>query len=140
MKPRMLARALAAPLALALAAAAAAAAPQGSPAPAAADAITGEWAGTFEFTGGNPFMRTLELELEGTRVSGRALSPLRREDGTITGSWQAGELSLVIESERGTMTLTGALKEGKLSGDWDVGHASGTWSAKKKPAASGAPR
>lgn len=132
MKTRMLTRALTALLPLALAAAAAAGTPQGAPAPAAADAITGEWAGTFEFTGGTPFMRTLKLELEGTRVSGSALSPSRREDGTITGSWKAGELSLAIESERGTMTLTGVLKEGRLVGDWDVGHASGTWSAKRK--------
>lgn len=134
MRTRMLRRALLAllPVALAAAAAAAAATPQGPPAPAAADAIAGEWAGTFEFTGGTPFMRTLKLELEGTRVSGIALSSQRREDGTITGTWEAGELSLVIESERGTMTLTGGLKEGRLVGDWDVGHASGKWSAKRK--------
>jgi len=128
----ILARAQLALLPFVLAAGAAVAAPRSSPAPAAADAISGEWTASFEFSGGSPFKRTLKLELDGTRVSGSAASPPRREDGTVAGTWKAGELSLVIESERGTMTLTGALKQGELVGDWDVGHASGTWSAKRK--------
>ena len=64
-------------------------------------------------------------------MSGTAPSA-RFGDGTISGTWEAGELNLAIEGERGTMALAGALEDGKLSGDWDVGHAKGKWSAKKK--------
>lgn len=97
----------------------------------AADPISGEWQAAFELAGGSPFTRTLKLTLEGTRVSGSAGSS-RGDDGTITGSWEAGELNLAIESERGTMALSGALKQGRLTGDWDVGHARGSWTAKKR--------
>jgi hypothetical protein len=114
-----------------LAIAPAASAQPTSPVPAPGDAISGEWAGAFELVGRAPFTRTLKLKLEGTRVSGSATSP-GRDDGTVSGTWEKGELNLAIESERGTMALTATLKEGRLSGDWDVGHASGKWSAKRK--------
>ena len=122
---------MAAMLALALPAMTAAAGQTSPPKGAKADPISGEWAATFELAGGSPFTRTLKLELEGTRVSGTATSA-RLGDGTISGTWEAGELNLAIEGERGTMALAGAHKDGKLSGDWDVGHARGKWSAKKK--------
>jgi len=122
---------VAAMLALALPAMTAAAGQASPPKGAKADPISGEWAATFELAGGSPFTRTLKLELEGTRVSGTATSA-RLGDGTISGTWEAGELNLAIEGERGTMALAGALEDGKLSGDWDVGHARGKWLAKKK--------
>jgi hypothetical protein len=132
-EPRMRMRMLVAAL-LALALPATQAAGQATPPkPAKVDPISGEWAASFEFAGGNPFTRTLKLELEGTRVSGTARDA-RLGDGTISGTWQAGELNVAIEGERGTMALAGALKDGKLSGDWDVGHAKGKWSATKKQA------
>jgi hypothetical protein len=101
------------------------------PRAAKADPISGEWVASFEFAGGSPFTRTLKLALEGTSVSGTATSA-RVGDGTVSGTWEKGELNLAIEGERGTMALAGALADGKLSGDWDVGHAKGKWSAKKK--------
>ncbi len=119
-------------LALALPAMPAAAGQAPPPKAAKADPISGEWTATFELAGGSPFTRTLKLELAGARVSGTATSA-RLGDGTVSGTWEAGELNLAIEGERGTMALAGALKDGKLSGDWDVGHAKGKWSAKKKP-------
>lgn len=120
-------------LALALPAMPGAAGQAPPPKGAKADPISGEWAASFELAGGSPFTRTLKLELEGTRVSGTATSA-RLGDGTISGTWEAGELNLAIEGERGTMALAGALEDGRLSGDWDVGHARGKWSAKKKSA------
>jgi len=30
------------------------------------------------------------------------------------------------------VTLTGALQNGKLAGEWDAGHMQGKWEAKKK--------
>jgi hypothetical protein len=106
------------------------------PAASRADPISGEWAASFEFAGGSPFTRTLKLRLEGARVSGTAASA-RLGEGTISGTWESGELNLAIEGERGTMALAGTLEGGTLSGDWDVGHAKGKWSARKKPAGEG---
>lgn len=120
-------------LALALPARSALAAQAPPPKGAKADPISGEWVASFELAGGSPFSRTLKLELAGTRVSGTAASAHLGE-GTISGTWEAGELNLAIEGERGTMALAGALADGMLHGDWDVGHAAGKWSAKKKPA------
>jgi hypothetical protein len=97
----------------------------------AADPISGRWSASFEFAGGNPFAQTLRLKLEGKKVSG-STEASHTGGGTITGTWEAGELNIAIEGERGTMALTGRLKEGKLAGDWDVGHAKGKWEAKKK--------
>jgi hypothetical protein len=102
------------------------------PKAAKADPISGEWVASFEFAGGSPFTRTLKLTLEGTHVSGTATAARVGGDGTVSGTWEKGELNLAIEGERGTMALAGALEDGKLSGDWDVGHAKGKWSAKKK--------
>ena len=99
--------------------------------PRAADPISGQWSASFEFAGGSPFTRTLKLKLEGKKVSGTAESSHSGAD-TITGTWEAGELNLAIEGERGTMALTGRLKDGKLAGAWDVGHAKGKWEAKRK--------
>ena len=122
MKTRSLMRAVVpALLLLNLPATRAASAQAAAPARPAADPISGEWEAAFEFAGGSPFTRTLKLKLEGTRVTGTAPSP-RFGDGTVTGEWKAGELSLAIEGERGTMAL---------AGDWDVGHASGKWTAKR---------
>lgn len=132
MKARILTRAVVPALLLAVLAAGAAAPGRA----ASPDPISGEWAAAFEFAGGSPFQRTLKLELDGARVSGTAYSPPRREDGTLSGTWEKGELSLAIESERGTMALTGKLKDGTLAGDWDVGHAKGKWSARKRASAS----
>lgn len=131
MKTMVLTRAVvAALLLLALPATRAASGQAAGPARPAADPISGEWAAAFEFAGGSPFTRTLKLKLEGTRVTGTAPSP-SFGDGTVTGEWKSGELSLAIEGERGTMALAGALKDGVLAGDWDVGHASGKWTAKR---------
>jgi hypothetical protein len=131
MKTMVLTRAVApALLLLALPATRVASAQSAAPARSATDPISGEWAAAFEFAGGSPFTRTLKLKLEGTRVTGTAPSP-RFGDGTVTGEWKAGELSLAIEGERGTMALAGTLKDGVLAGDWDVGHASGKWTAKR---------
>lgn len=99
--------------------------------PRAADPISGQWGASFEFSGGSSFTRTLKLKLAGKKVSGTADSSHSGAD-TITGTWEAGELNIAIEGERGTMALTGKLKDGKLIGDWDVGHAKGKWEAKKK--------
>ena len=132
MKKRARTRAIvAAVLALALPGMLWAAGQTAPPKAAKADPISGEWTASFELAGGSPFTRTLKLALEGTRVSGTATSA-RVGDGTVSGTWEKGELNLAIEGERGTMALAGALENGKLRGDWDVGHAKGKWSAKKK--------
>ena len=100
-------------------------------APRPADPISGNWSASFEFDGGRSFTRTLDLKLQGKKVSGTAGSSQAGAD-PIIGTWEAGELNIVIEGERGTMALTGRLTEGRLAGVWDVGHAKGKWEAKRK--------
>ncbi len=100
---------------------AAGAAPDAKPAPASADdPITGQWEG---ITGNSdmsvPF--TMRLKLEGDKVTGDVSS----EQGGAslnTGTWKGGSLSMTFElSGMGTVTMVGAIQEGKLVGSLDVG-------------------
>ncbi|HEY7546408.1 MAG TPA: hypothetical protein VID27_16080 [Blastocatellia bacterium] len=96
------------------------------------DPISGEWKGSFELqSGGDSFAITLKMKLNGDRVTGTSDSD-HGGAGTITGSWKSGELNIAIETDHGTLALTGALKDGRLFGDWDAGHAQGRWEARKK--------
>jgi hypothetical protein len=95
------------------------------------DPISGQWKGSFETQdGGTSFAITLDLKLDGERVTGTSESPVG--SGTVTGSWKAGELNVAIETDHGTLAMTGALKDGLLFGQWDAGHAQGKWEARKK--------
>ncbi|MEW6209604.1 MAG: hypothetical protein AB1631_14650 [Acidobacteriota bacterium] len=96
------------------------------------DPISGQWKGSFETQdGGTSFVVTLNLKLEGDRVTGTSEST-HGGAGTVTGSWKSGELNVAIESDHGTLALSGVLKDGVLSGQWDAGHAQGKWEARKK--------
>ncbi len=96
------------------------------------DPISGEWRGSFETQdGATTFTVTLKLKLNGDKVTGTGNSD-RAGAGTITGSWASNELNIAIETDHGTLALTGALKDGTLFGEWDAGHAQGRWEARKK--------
>lgn len=96
------------------------------------DPVSGEWKGAFETQdSGISFAITLNLKLNGDKVTGTSESP-HGGAGTITGSWKSGELNIAIETDHGTLALTGALKNGLLFGEWSAGHAEGKWEAKKK--------
>jgi hypothetical protein len=108
------------------------AAPAKPAAAAGADPLTGSWDGV---TGNGemsvPF--TMNLKLEGERVTGDISS----EQGGVTfnpGVFKDGALSLSFEfSGMGTVTMVGALKDGKLVGTMDfAGQMQMSWAAVKK--------
>ena len=104
----------------------------GKPAGAAGDPITGQWDGV---TGNNdmsvPF--TMNLKLDGEKVTGDISSD---QGGApfSTGTWKDGALNLSFElSGMGTVTMVGAMQEGKLVGSLDVaGQFQMQWAAVKK--------
>ena len=101
---------------------------------AAADAISGDWNASFDVQG-NAVPLVLKLKLAGTKVTGTSESD-HVGPGTITnGSFTAGKLSFTLESAHGTLSVTGLLKDGALSGEFSGGQGmQGKWEAKKKAA------
>ena len=109
----------------------AAPAPSAGAKPAAKDPLTGEWDGTADVQGMTiPF--TLKLAVDGEKVTGESSSA----QGTATiskGSWSQEKLAFTLETPNGNIAFTGALKAGKLEGDFDfAGQMQGKWSATKK--------
>ena len=109
-----------------------AAAPKKDPASATAgDPISGEWDGAAEFQG-NTIPFTFKLKLEGDKVSGTAgagaeSTPLSK--GTFTGD----KLSFALEVNQMAVTFTGTVKDGKVSGDFNIpGMPASKWQATKK--------
>ncbi len=110
-------------------------APSGAPSlakPPAGDPITGAWDGV---TGNSemsvPF--TMNLKLDGEKVTGDISS----EQGGAqisTGTWKNGALNVSFElGGMGTVTMVGALQEGKLVGSLDVaGQMQMQWAAVRK--------
>ena len=96
-----------------------------------ADPISGQWEASFTGPQDMPaFTRTLKLKLDAEKVTGTFESEMG--SGTIKGSWAESKLKLTLTSERGAMEFTASLKDGKLIGEWDVGHVQGKVEAKKK--------
>jgi hypothetical protein len=103
-----------------------------SPAPAApGDFVSGEWDGSADAQGtAIPF--TLKLKLEGDKVTGTSESA----QGALPiskGTFSAGKLSFSLETPNGAIGLTGMIKDGKITGDYDfAGQMTGKWEATKK--------
>jgi hypothetical protein len=93
--------------------------------------LAGQWDAVAD-ANGQAFPFSLTLKVDGENVTGSSSSQLG--DSPIkTGSWKDGRLALQIEGSNGTVVLTGAIVEGKLSGDFDfAGQLSGKWTAVKK--------
>jgi hypothetical protein len=113
-------------------AAAAAPATPAAAAPAAAPfKLDGNWDGVAD-ANGQPFPFALTLTVEGETVTGSSSSQMG--DAVLkSGTWKDGKLSFQLEGQNGTITLTGTVIEGKLSGEFDyAGQLSGRWVAVKK--------
>jgi hypothetical protein len=113
-------------------AAAAAPATPAAAAPAAAPfKLDGNWDGVAD-ANGQPFPFALTLTVEGETVTGSSSSQMG--DAVVkSGTWKDGKLSFQLEGQNGTITLTGTVIEGKLSGEFDyAGQLSGRWVAVKK--------
>jgi hypothetical protein len=112
--------------------------PAAAPATAAAAApaaapfkLDGNWDGVAD-ANGQPFPFALTLTVEGETVTGSSSSQMG--DAVVkSGTWKDGKLSFQLEGQNGTITLTGTVIEGKLSGEFDyAGQLSGRWVAVKK--------
>src|SRR5687767_12337522 len=99
--------------------------------PAAGDPVTGDWDASAD-VGGQSLPFTMKLKLEGDKVTGSTESA----QGSVPiskGSFVGDKLSITIDTPNGAVVLTGIIKDGKLTGDFDfAGQAQGKWEAKKK--------
>lgn len=105
------------------------------PAAYKSDPISGQWDASFEAENGNSFTLTLNLQLEGDKVTGTYESAHTKGGDRISkGTWTANKnkLGLALETGHGTMVLTGILKDGKLAGEFDGGQMRGKWEAQKR--------
>lgn len=93
--------------------------------------LNGAWEAVAD-ANGQPFAFLLTLKIDGENVSGNSSSQLG--EATITsGSWKEGRLSFVIEGPNGAISMSAAVVEGKLSGEFDfAGQLQGRWVAVKK--------
>ncbi|HVS81133.1 MAG TPA: hypothetical protein VHE60_05315 [Pyrinomonadaceae bacterium] len=99
----------------------------------AKDEISGEWDATAD-ANGQPFPFTLNLKVDGEKVTGGSNSELGQS--TISsGSWKDGKLVFILDSSNGQIAMVAAIVDGKLVGDFDLsGQMTGKWAAiKKKP-------
>src|SRR5262245_205161 len=100
-----------------------------------ADVISGEWDAVIT-SQDNTAQITLKLKLEGDKVTGASESSHLGDGAISDGSWANNKLKITFETRHGLLALTGALLNGKLAGEWDMGNMQGKWEAKKKaPAA-----
>ena len=108
----------------------AAAKPAAAPA-AGGDPISGEWDATAD-AGGTALPFTLKLKLEGDKVTGSSDSS--QGSATVSkGTFSANKLSISLDTGNGVVVLTGIVKDGKISGEFDfAGQMTGKWDAKKK--------
>jgi len=96
-----------------------------------ADAISGSWDASL-ITDDSARQLTLTLKLEGTKIAGNFESSHLGNGAINNGSWVNNKLTITLETNHAPVTLTGALQNGKLAGEWDAGHMQGKWEAKKK--------
>lgn len=96
------------------------------------DPISGAWDVSF-FVRGNPSPATFEFKLEGTKVTGTANSD-HTGPGTIRdGSWTDGKLSFTLDFKKHeSIAVKGALKDGKLVGEFTTEGFTSNWEAVKK--------
>jgi hypothetical protein len=102
---------------------------------AAADPVSGDWDGSVEMSDG-PMAFSMKLKLDKDKVTGEISGP----QGTATfseGSWSKDDAKLSISFtyvDGASVSMTGALKEGQLTGSLDYGGGQMllNWSAKKR--------
>ena len=95
-----------------------------------ADPLAGSWDATAS-VGGMDYPFTLKLAVAGDKITGTTenqMGTVEIKSGTRTGD----KISLAIETPQFSFTLTGSLKDGKLSGEIASDQFQGTWEAKKK--------
>ena len=99
---------------------------------AADDPLTGEWTVTF-YVHESKTPATFTFKLEGTKVTGTANSD-HTGPGTIRdGKWVDGKLSFTVDFKKHeSIAVNGALKDGKLMGEFSTEGFTDKWEAMKK--------
>lgn len=100
--------------------------------PQNSDPISGDWDVSF-FVQGSTTPAIFKLKLDGDKVTGTAESH-HTGPGTISkGSWSDNQLSFTLDfKSHESIVVTGALKDGKLSGEFRTEGFVAKWEAKKK--------
>lgn len=96
--------------------------------------ITGTWECTSHGGSNGDMQFTLSLEQTGETVTGSVTSPMGSADFS-SASYKNKVLQIEIESDSGTYTLTGKLKDSQFAGEWSHGDEKGTWEGKKSAGA-----
>jgi hypothetical protein len=96
------------------------------------DSISGEWAVTF-FVHESKTAASFTFKLDGTTVTGTAYSE-HTGPGTIRdGKYADGKLSFTLDFKKHeSIVVNGALKDGKLSGEFTTEGFTDKWEATKK--------
>jgi len=99
---------------------------------ATADPISGDWDVTFVVQNMN-VPGTMSFKLEGEVVSGSCYTE-HTGPGTIrNGSWAGGKLAFTADfAKHESIAVTGALKDGKLVGEFRTEGMTGAWEASRK--------
>lgn len=101
------------------------------PAASQSDPISGTWNVSF-FVNGSAHPSTFDLKLEGTKVTGTAASDHTGPGTVRDGSWSDGKLSFTLDFKKHeSIAVKGALKEGKLVGEFTTEGFTATWEATK---------
>lgn len=96
------------------------------------DPISGEWDVSF-FVHDKKTPATFTLKLEGTKVTGTARSEHTGEGTVRDGKWIDGRLSFTLDFKKHeSIAITGAIKEGKLVGQFTTEGFTEKWEATKK--------
>ena len=96
------------------------------------DPISGEWSVTF-FVHKTKTPASFTFKLDGTTITGTAYSD-HTGPGTIRdGKWQDGKLSFTLDfKQHESIAVTGAMKDGKLAGEFSTEGFTDKWEAQKK--------
>lgn len=97
-----------------------------------ADPISGAWDVTFHVEGYPPTPATMELKLDGHKVTGRISSEHTGPGKVTEGVWKGDTLSFiaVFESHE-SIALTGTLQDGMLVGEFKTEGFVAKWEAKR---------
>lgn len=95
------------------------------------DPVSGDWDAEADAQG-NTIPFTLKLKLEGDKVTGSSESAMGAAPLT-KGSFAGDKLTFSLDIPQGAITFTGMVKDGKISGEFEIpGMGAGKWQAKKK--------
>ena len=96
------------------------------------DPISGEWEVSF-FVHEEKTPATFSLKLDGTKITGSAYSDHTGAGTVRDGKWVDGKLSFTLDFKKHeSIAISGALKEGKLVGQFTTEGFTEKWEATRK--------